>query len=135
MEPCAGYAGAKKYLISTALAPYSLFDRKMHGILGSQMIPLTNEVPTEVQDPDPAQSRNERHRARLHVWRITNREGLRQYGRQWKTNHPERVLLHRQNEYAKRRTRRRRLRLRREAQRRRRALKRFEIKNRIIQLQ
>ena len=80
-------------------------------------------VGADIQQPR-VPSPKERRRERLRVWRATNRERLLQYKRKWRTEHPDRVRIHRQREYAARRKKRRRLRLRREAQRRRRALKR-----------
>jgi hypothetical protein len=89
---------------------------------------LTNEVSTRDRVLSPREGRLERRRERLRAWRAANREYLREYSRCWKGEHPERVMLHRQNEYAKRRSKRRRLRLRREAQGRRRELKRSLLK-------
>src|SRR5215472_7067079 len=101
------------------------------------MIPITNEGFTSEVTEDSATAsvrqpqalcRKERRLERIPGWRAANREYLREYLRRWKAVHPERVRVHRQREFAKRRSRRRRLRLRREAQRRRRAAKRSLLK-------
>ena len=80
-------------------------------------------------DRVPEPLNRERHRQRLANLRAVNREYLRAYGRTWKLQHPDRIKIHRENEYAERRRKRRRLRLRREAQRRRRALQRLRLTN------
>jgi hypothetical protein len=87
------------------------------------MIILKNEEaiePSDVATADPSPSATQRRLERLRAWRAANREHLKEYQRKWRTEHPDRVRIHRQREYAHRRRERRRLRLRREAQRRRR---------------
>ena len=98
------------------------------------MITPTNQAPGDLRgDPesdDLSQSRvmstNERRLERLRAWRAANRERLREYQHNWRADHPSRVRIHREREYAHRRETRLRLRQRRDAQRRRRAIKRAE---------
>jgi hypothetical protein len=91
------------------------------------MIDIT--APIQTNDPRGPKSSNRYERRRMHlsVWRAQNRERLREYGRQWKTAHPDRVRIHREAEYKRRRQKRRRLRLRQKAQRSRRALQRLRV--------
>lgn len=101
------------------------------------MIPVTNnplhadftKVPDGADDQvnrEPLSPREIR-REYLRNWRTLNREHLREYLRRWKAEHPDRVIIHRLNEYARRRKKRRDLRRRREAQRRRRAMERLAV--------
>ena len=86
--------------------------------------------PRNDAEQPPRPTPRERRLERLRMWRDANRNRLREYQRKWRVEHPERLAIHRQNEYAARKQRRRRLRLRRVAQLRRRATKRAEIMRR-----
>ena len=90
-----------------------------------------NEGPHVTDDQRTRQlSTKQRRLERLRAWRAANREHLREYQRKWRTEHADRVRMHREREYERRRKERRRLRLRCEAQRRRRAIKRAEMMRR-----
>ena len=84
------------------------------------------QVPPEVATDDRVLSPKERRLERVRAWRAANADHLRDYQRKWRTDHPDRIQIHRDHEYENRRKEARRLRLRREAQRRRRAIKRTE---------
>jgi hypothetical protein len=86
------------------------------------MITPTNQAPGDLRgDPesdDLSQSRvmstNERRLERLRAWRAANREHLREYQHNSRADHPFRVQIHREREYAHRRETRLRLRQRRD---------------------